>query len=121
MSLQMQLISGGGGSSGANTTANILTSEAYLELQADNGNLFKALQLSVEQNTAMAEKLLCAEMNSERLKTKLEQLQARVGTSIEALNTTFEKNLELGEGTDLAKPQEMATVGQDAEAQRAVG
>ena len=42
-------------------------------------------------------------MNSERLKTKLEQLQARVGTTIETLNTTFEKNPELGEGMDLVK------------------
>ncbi|XP_027230346.2 chromosome-associated kinesin KIF4-like isoform X2 [Penaeus vannamei] len=94
--LQVQLLassSGGGGSSiTSSDELNALLSQNQL-LQEENEKLTRALHSALDENTNMAEKALLAEMARDRLKTKLEELRAQTGNTVEVLNKTLDVTL----------------------------
>ncbi|XP_047474960.1 chromosome-associated kinesin KIF4-like isoform X2 [Penaeus chinensis] len=94
--LQVQLLasssSGGGVSITSSDELNALLSQNQL-LQEENDKLTRALHSALDENTNMAEKALLAEMARDRLKTKLEELRAQTGNTVEVLNKTLDVTL----------------------------
>ncbi|XP_042881308.1 chromosome-associated kinesin KIF4-like isoform X2 [Penaeus japonicus] len=94
--LQVQLLasssSGGGVAITSSDELNALLSQNRL-LQEENEKLSRALHSAIDENTNMAEKALLAEMARDRLKTKLEELRAQTGNTVEVLNKTLDVTL----------------------------
>ncbi|RXG53146.1 Chromosome-associated kinesin KIF4A [Armadillidium vulgare] len=59
-------------------------------LEEENEKLTRALQTALEENTNMAEKALMAEMSRDQIKTRLEELRAQTGNTVDVLNKTFD-------------------------------
>lgn len=104
--LQVQLLASnstnGGISSATNDEVNALLMQ-HKVLQDENEKLTTALQTALDENTNMAEKALLAEMARDRLKTKLEELKAQTGNTVDALNKTLDVTLnpQFGEQINL--------------------
>ncbi|KAB7496099.1 Chromosome-associated kinesin KIF4, partial [Armadillidium nasatum] len=93
--LQVQLLASASQSPQSTTVyqdsnaVNDLMNQVHV-LEEENEKLTRALQTALEENTNMAEKALMAEMSRDQIKTRLEELRAQTGNTVDVLNKTFD-------------------------------